>query len=341
MAIVKAADIVDELVSIGLNARSNVPLGPLTTYGVGGSGACVVRLQCREDAFAISNVLSQYRNVPIVVMGRGSNLLVSDTGFDGVIVLMGTSPEENQVEVVDDVLHANGATLMPVLARRSVSAGRGGLEWCVGIPGTVGGAVRMNAGGHGADMTSSVIDATVLSLRSGQAESITANQLGFYFRGSALSSHHIVLSVRLRTVAQESILGTSVINSVVSWRRERQPGGRNAGSVFVNPGSGRGSAGSLIDAAHLRGYAVGFAHVSEKHANFIQASDDTLASDIVDVMTHVQSTVEEIHGVRLHSEVCLVGFSSEIMNRFSNPLHSSFEMLAAQREVRKILGEES
>jgi UDP-N-acetylmuramate dehydrogenase len=338
---VKVADIVDELVSIGLNARSNVPLGPLTTYGVGGLGACVVKLQCREDAFAIANVLSQYPNVPIVVMGRGSNLLVSDTGFDGVIVQMAISPEENQVEVVDGVVHANGAMLMPVLARRSVSADRGGLEWCVGIPGTVGGAVRMNAGGHGADMTSSVVDATVLSLRSGQAQSVTAEQLGFYFRGSALSSHHIVLSVRLRTVAQESLLGTSEINSVVSWRREHQPGGRNAGSVFVNPGSGPESAGSLVDAAHLRGYAVGSAHVSEKHANFIQASDAASASDIVDVMTHVQATVEEVHGVRLYSEVCLVGFSSEIMNRFSNPLHSSSEMLAAQHEVRKILGEES
>jgi UDP-N-acetylmuramate dehydrogenase len=300
-----------------------------------------VKLQCREDALAIASVLSQYPEVPIVVMGRGSNLLVSDTGFDGVIVQMAISPEENQVEVIDDVLHANGAMLMPVLARRSVNAGRGGLEWCVGIPGTVGGAVRMNAGGHGADMTSSVVDATVLSLRSGQVGSVTADQLGFYFRGSALSSHHIVLSVRLRTVAQESTVGTSEINSVVGWRREHQPGGRNAGSVFVNPGTGPDSAGSLIDAAHLRGYSVGSAQVSEKHANFIQASDGALASDIAEVMTHVQATVEEFHGVRLYSEVCLVGFSSEIMNCFSNPLHSSIEMLAAQHEVRKILGEES
>jgi len=337
----KISGIVDELVSLGLNARSDVPLGPLTTYGVGGLGACVVKLQCREDALAIAGVLSQYPDVPIVVMGRGSNLLVSDAGFNGVIVQMAISPEENQVEVIDDVLHANGAMLMPVLARRSVNAGRGGLEWCVGIPGTVGGAVRMNAGGHGADMTSSVVDATVLSLRSGLVGSITAEQLGFYFRGSALSSHHIVLSVRLRTVAQESTVGTSEINSVVGWRREHQPGGRNAGSVFVNPGTGPASAGSLIDAAHLRGYSVGSAQVSEKHANFIQASDGASASDIAEVMTHVQATVEQFHGVRLYSEVCLVGFSSEIMNRFSNPLHSSIEMLTAQDVVRKILGEES
>ena len=337
----KISSLVDELLTVGLNVRTNVPLGLLTTYGVGGLGACVVKLGSREDALAIASVLSHYPEVPIVVMGRGSNLLISDSGFDGVIVQMSVSPEDNQVEVTDGVLHANGAMLLPVLARRSVNAGRGGLEWCVGVPGTVGGAVRMNAGGHGADMSSAVVDAMVLSLRSGQVGSVTAEQLGFYFRGSALSSHHIVLSVRLRTVAQESTVGTSEINSVVGWRREHQPGGRNAGSVFVNPGTGPDSAGSLIDAAHLRGYSVGSAQVSEKHANFIQASDGALASDIAEVMTHVQATVEEFHGVRLYSEVCLVGFSSDIMNRFSNPLHSSIEMLAAQQKVRMILGEES
>ena len=267
------SSLVEELVTTGLNVRTDVPLGLLTTYGVGGLGACVVKLECREDAFAIANVLSRYPDVPIVVMGRGSNLLVSDTGFHGVVVQMSVTAEDNQVEVIDGLLHANGAMLMPVLARRSVNAGRGGLEWCVGIPGTVGGAVRMNAGGHGADMTSAVVDATVLSLRNGQVGSVTADQLGFYFRGSALSPHHVVLSVRLRTVAQESTVGTSEINSVVGWRREHQPGGRNAGSVFVNPGTGTESAGSLIDAAHLRGYSVGSAQVSEKHANFIQASD--------------------------------------------------------------------
>jgi UDP-N-acetylmuramate dehydrogenase len=335
------SSLVEELVTTGLNVRTDVPLGLLTTYGVGGLGACVVKLECREDAFAIANVLSRYPDVPIVVMGRGSNLLVSDTGFHGVVVQMSVTAEDNQVEVIDGLLHANGAMLMPVLARRSVNAGRGGLEWCVGIPGTVGGAVRMNAGGHGADMTSAVVDATVLSLRNGQVGSVTADQLGFYFRGSALSPHHVVLSVRLRTVAQESTVGTSEINSVVGWRREHQPGGRNAGSVFVNPGTGTESAGSLIDAAHLRGYSVGSAQVSEKHANFIQASDGALASDIVQVMAHVQDTVEKVHGVRLYSEVCLVGFPAEIMNRFSNPLHSSIEMSAAQQEIRKILGEES
>jgi UDP-N-acetylmuramate dehydrogenase len=236
-------------------------------------------------------------------------------------------------------VEAGGAMLMPVLARRSVGAGRGGLEWCVGIPGTVGGAVRMNAGGHGADMAASVVDATVLSLRSGQIVRVSAEQLGFYFRGSALSNNHVVLSVRMRTSTQEAATGTAEINAVVSWRREHQPGGRNAGSVFVNPGAGDESAGALIDSAGLRGFTIGSVSVSEKHANFIQATEGSTAADIAAVMAHVQSTVEQVHGIRIYSEVCLVGFSPDLMTRFTHPSHSSALHVAAKEHLQTLLGE--
>jgi len=243
------------------------------------------------------------------------------------------------VSVDGDIVEAGGAMLMPVLARRSVGANRGGLEWCVGIPGTVGGAVRMNAGGHGADMTSSVIDATVLSLRSGQIVRVSAEQLGFYFRGSALSGSHVVLSVRMKTALQDSAIGTAEINAVVGWRREHQPGGRNAGSVFVNPGAGDESAGALIDAAGLRGFTIGAVSVSDKHANFIQAGEGSTAADVAAVMSHVQSTVETVHGIRLYSEVCLVGFSADLMTRFSHPSHTSEAHVKAKEHLQSLLGE--
>ena len=127
---------------------------------------------------------------------------------------------------------------MPVLARRSVGAGRGGLEWCVGIPGTVGGAVRINAGGHGAEMVDNLIDARLVSLKSGNVCVVPNADLGLHFRGSALSQHHVVLSARFQTSNITPEEGTTTINSVVAWRREHQPGGRNAGSVFVNPAHG-------------------------------------------------------------------------------------------------------
>jgi UDP-N-acetylmuramate dehydrogenase len=327
------------MASAGLDVHGDRPLAPLTTYGVGGNGACVVKVSSSEQVIAVSEVLRRHPGVETLVMGRGSNLLIADNGFDGVVVVMSPSSTENAVVVDGDIVEAGGAMLMPVLARRSVGAGRGGLEWCVGIPGTVGGAVRMNAGGHGADMATSVVDATVLSLRSGQIVRVSAEQLGFYFRGSALSNNHVVLSVRMRTSAQETATGTAEINAVVSWRREHQPGGRNAGSVFVNPGAGDESAGALIDSAGLRGFTIGSVSVSEKHANFIQAADGSTAADIAAVMAHVQSTVEEVHGIRINSEVCLVGFSPDLMTRFTHPSHSSALHVAAKEQLRTLLGE--
>jgi UDP-N-acetylmuramate dehydrogenase len=331
--------LIAEMASAGLEVHSDRPLAPLTTYGVGGNGACVVKVSSSDQVIAVSEVLRRHPGVETLVMGRGSNLLIADKGFDGVVVVMAPSSTENAVAVDGDIVEAGGAMLMPVLARRSVGAGRGGLEWCVGIPGTVGGAVRMNAGGHGADMATSVVDATVLSLRSGQIVRVSAEQLGFYFRGSALSNNHVVLSVRMRTSTQEAATGTAEINAVVSWRREHQPGGRNAGSVFVNPGAGDESAGALIDSAGLRGFTIGSVSVSEKHANFIQAAEGSTAADIAAVMAHVQSTVEQVHGIRIYSEVCLVGFSPDLMTRFTHPSHSSALHVAAKEHLQTLLGE--
>lgn len=331
--------LIAEMAAAGLDVHGDRPLAPLTTYGVGGNGACVVKVSSVDQAVAVSEILRLHAGVEILVMGRGSNLLIADKGFDGVVIVMAPSSTENAVTVDGDIVEAGGSMLMPVLARRSVGAGRAGLEWCVGIPGTIGGAIRMNAGGHGADMATSVVDATVLSLRSGQIMRVSAEQLGFYFRGSALSGSHVVLSVRMNTSAQDSTVGTSEINAIVGWRRENQPGGRNAGSVFVNPGAGEESAGALIDSAGLRGFTIGAASVSEKHANFIQAGEGSTAADIAAVMSHVQSTVEEVHGIRLYSEVCLVGFSADLMTRFSHPSHTSAPHVAAKEQLQSLLGE--
>ena len=293
--------LVAEMAAAGLDVHSDRALAPLTTYGVGGNGACVVKVSSTDQVVAVSEILRSHPGVETLVMGRGSNLLIADNGFDGVVIVMAPSSTENAVTVDGDIVEAGGAMLMPVLARRSVGAGRAGLEWCVGIPGTVGGAIRMNAGGHGADMAASVVDATVLSVRSGQIARVSAEQLGFYFRGSALSNSHVVLSVRMRTTEQDS--------------------------------------GALIDSAGLRGFTIGAVSVSEKHANFIQAGEGSTAADIAAVMSHVQSTVEHVHGIRLYSEVCLVGFSEDLMTRFSHPSHTSEPHIAAKKNLQSLLGE--
>ncbi|MEY4220130.1 MAG: UDP-N-acetylenolpyruvoylglucosamine reductase [Actinomycetota bacterium] len=330
---------VEQCVDAGLQVDTNVAMAQRTTYGVGGSAAVVVVVHSESDALALSNAVAQCQVENIVVVGRGSNVLVSDEGFDGVVVMLGAVSPDSAVSVEGDVVQAGGSVLMPVLARRSVGAGRGGLEWCVGIPGTVGGAVRMNAGGHGAEMIDNLINARVVSLKSGKVCDVANADLGMHFRGSALSQHHVVLSARFQTsnIAPEE--GTATINSVVAWRREHQPGGRNAGSVFVNPAQGEGSAGALIDAAALRGYSRGGASVSEKHANFIQASDNATAADVVAVMSDVQQKVFEVHGIMLRSEVVLVGFDERIADQFSDLRHSALEQNDARAHLSKLLGD--
>ena len=197
----------------------------------------------------------------------------------------------------------------------------------------------MNAGGHGAEMVDSLVSAEVVSLKSGRWATIDAEHLGFHFRGSALAGHHVVVSARMNTNARSE--SSPQLDEVVMWRRQNQPGGRNAGSVFVNPAQGEGSAGALIDSCGLREFIVGGARVSEKHANFIQASDGATAADIVAVMQHVQSVVEVQHGIRLRSEVCLLGFGADIADAFADPRHNESDRLARAKRLSGLMGETS
>lgn len=304
-----------------LQVELSKPMASHTTYGVGGSAACAITVSNRRDLQVVADLVATSEKFPLAVVGRGSNLLIADDGFDGLIVLMAYSPDNDVLDVVHDDVVAPASMPMPILARRSVAAGRAGLEWCVGIPGTVGGAVRMNAGGHGSEIVDDLVSAEIVSLMSGKWVTVDSIDLGLHFRGSALAQHHVVVSVRLRTEAAIGNESAEALDRVVSWRREHQPGGRNAGSVFVNPAPGEGSSGALIDASGLRGLTIGGAQVSEKHANFIQATDSARATDIVAVMRHVQEVVERDHGVRLHSEVCLLGFGDEVSLQFADARH--------------------
>ena len=314
-------------------------MAPLTTYAVGGSAAALVTTADADELRTLAGITARHPHVSLAVVGRGSNTLIADTGFDGLVICVTAPAHSATVEVDGDDVVVAGSVTMPVLARRAVKAGRGGLEWCVGIPGSVGGAVRMNAGGHGAEMVDSLRTVEVLSLRSSAVCVVGVEDIGLHFRGSALSPHHIVLSARMRTVNCDVAQGQKEIDAVVAWRREHQPGGRNAGSVFVNPAPGEGSSGALIDACGLRGFSVGAAGVSDKHANFIQASDGATAADIVAVMTHVQDTVQQRHGVLLRSEVCLLGFSEDVALRFADPRHQDADRVAAAQRLSMLMGD--
>ncbi|MEM9517400.1 MAG: UDP-N-acetylmuramate dehydrogenase, partial [Actinomycetota bacterium] len=265
-----------------------------------------------DDLTAVADAHAQ-SGLPLLVVGRGSNLLVADEGFAGIAVALGAAHERVHVDEAAERVVAGAGMLLPVLARRTAKSGWRGLEWAVGVPGSVGGAVRMNAGGHGSDIAASLVSVTVADLDRPAADIVVerpASELGLRFRGSDLSPSSVVLDATFDVVRGERAAAEAEIAEIVAWRRANQPGGQNAGSVFVNPVPGEVSAGALIDAAGLRGLRHGTATVSEKHANFIQADPGGRAADVRDLMRIVRDRVEEHAGIRLRSEIRLVGFDT-------------------------------
>jgi UDP-N-acetylmuramate dehydrogenase len=298
-------------------AKRNVDLSQFTTYKVGGTAALHMMVSSIDDLYLVSAVLAEVE-LPILVIGRGSNLLISDSGFKGLALTIGgladyvDLPNRDEEPEVEPIALFGGSVALPVAARQSVARGLTGFEWGVGVPGSVGGAVRMNAGGHGTEMPSSVTPVRMFHLRKGLEAHVNAVDLGLRFRGSALDDHHVVLSATVDLEWSKSPEASEAeLQEVVRWRRENQPGGQNAGSVFVNPEPGKVSAGAVIDELGMRGLRVGSAQVSEKHANFIQADVGGSAQDVVALMAEVRRRVRDERGYVLRSEIRLVGFEDE------------------------------
>lgn len=335
-----AADLLDG--PLGGRLRRDVPLAPLTTYRVGGPAALFVDVASIDDLVAVAQVRRR-TGVPVFVIGRGSNMLVADAGFRGVvvsvagfagdIVLPSPQPDPDADPDLDPdfdpdlegdvrIVTAGGGVALPVLARQTAAASITGFEWAVGVPGSIGGAVRMNAGGHGSDMAACLLDVRAFDMDdpAGGLVTIPVDQLGLRFRASALAPSLLVLEARLHLRAGDRAEAEAKIAEIVHWRREHQPGGQNCGSVFVNPVPGEVTAGGLVDGLGLRGFRIGSAHVSEKHANFIQGSEGGSAADVRAVMEEVRRRVADATGYHLRSEVRLVGFDDTDPMSFDEPL---------------------
>lgn len=332
--------------AFGSRAQADRPLGPLTTYRVGGRAAVAVTVAVLADVAAVARAVN-VSGLPVLVVGRGSNLLIADGGFPGIAVVMagsagqaskaqagdrdgsrardrpgqGEDPDapflaiaieavsEDRFEVV-----AGAGVPLPTLARRSAEAGLRGLEWAVGVPGSVGGGIRMNAGGHGSDMAASVVAVTVADLTAPPGEPdrpVTERRsveaLAYGYRRSSIGPTDLVLDARFATRPGAAEDARRTIREIVAWRREHQPGGQNAGSVFTNPVGD--SAGRLIEVAGQKGRRWGSAMVSTKHANFIQADPDGSADDVAGLIDQVRTAVRAETGVELHTEVRMIGFA--------------------------------
>ena len=305
--------------ALGARATQDKPLGPLTTYGVGGPAALYVEVEGPDDLAAVRRAWRAARGrrrappPPVFVLGRGSNLLVADEGFEGIVLHLGGGFAGIDLPAPGGtggaapvVVRAGAAVALPVLARRVADAGWSGLSWAVGVPGSVGGAVRMNAGGHGSDMASCLVRYSWVDLASDAGGTDDVARLAYGYRSSSVAATQVVVAAELAVTPGSAEEEQAAVSAIVRWRREHQPGGSNAGSVFTNPEGD--SAGRLIEAAGLKGFRLGTAHVSEKHANFIQADKDGRADDVHALMAHVREVVAEHSGVVLQAEVRLLGF---------------------------------
>ncbi len=301
---------------LGELAQRHFPVSTLTTYKVGGTTALFCRVNDLETLLKVVRVAND-SSLDLVVLGRGSNSLFADAEFEGIVAQLGDFaqhlelPQQNEKSVVT----VGSAVALPVMARRTAAVGLCGFEWAVGVPGTIGGAIKMNAGGHGSDIDESLLSVRMYSSSSGQVREMAKSELGLRFRGSSIDDDDIVIDATFQLTWGDSERALKMIDEIVKWRRENQPGGQNAGSVFVNPVPGEIAAGELIDQCGLRGFRIGTAEVSTKHANFIQADPDGCASDVVAVMEHVKKVVKDKHGFDLRSEVRLIGFDYETRSR--------------------------
>jgi UDP-N-acetylmuramate dehydrogenase len=301
---VSAAGVVDAAAELlGDLARRDEPIGPRTTYRVGGPAALLVEARDEHDLARVGAAVAA-TGIDVLVVGKGSNLLVADAGFPGLALSLGEGFGATAVDAT--TVRSGGAAALPVVARQTVRAGLTGFEWAVGVPGSIGGAVRMNAGGHGSEMAKVLDRVRLVDLRSGADREVPVADLDLRYRHSAVAGHEVVVWAELALAVGERARGEAELTEIVAWRRAHQPGGQNAGSVFTNPPGD--SAGRLVEAAGCRGLRVGTAEVSTKHANFFQADAGGAADDVWALMGEVRRRVHAAAGVVLHPETRLVGF---------------------------------
>jgi len=284
--------------------RSGVLLGSLTTYKLGGPAKWFAQPADEVELMAVLEVARDI-DVPIVTLGRGSNVVISDAGLDAVVIQLGSGFGTATINA-DGIVAAGAAMPLPRVARYAAEHDRGGLEFMVGIPGSVGGAVRMNAGCFGSETAQWLIDATIISTTTAERRVATPQDLEMQYRTTNLGTDEIVSSARFATIARPQAESLAEMRTITAWRRDHQPGGTfNAGSAFKNPPGD--AAGRIIDSLGLKGFRVGGAAVSFKHANFFEADADATPQDVYALVHRVKEKVLSATGIELTPEIVFLG----------------------------------
>jgi UDP-N-acetylmuramate dehydrogenase len=288
---------------LGSQLRVGFPLGPLTSFRIGGPAALFVEAE-DDGALEAVGVAMGKTGVPVAVIGKGSNVLVSDDGFAGIVVRLGRG--YRWAGRAGNLVTAGGAMPLPALAGIAMRHRLAGLEFGVAIPASLGGAVKMNAGAHGRSMSEVIERVDVYSLARTARLSVSAEDAGFGYRRSSLPADGIVTGATAKLEIGEEEEIRARMDEARDWRRRTQPLAEpNCGSGFKNPDGDH--AARLIEAAGAKGLRLGGAHVSEKHSNFIVADPGASSSDVWRLIQRVRALVESHAGVRLETEVELLG----------------------------------
>ncbi len=288
------------------SVERNYPLSRLTTVRAGGSADFFARPESEDEVVELLGWADR-QGLAVAVVGSGSNLLVSDEGFRGLVMKL--AGRLTRIERRGTSVEAGGGARLPSAAAKAGGWGLTGLEFGVNIPGTVGGAVRMNANAYGGEL-GRVLD-VVTVCTAGGAQSRRADRLGLRYRGSELGEREVVTAATFALSEADPADVKATMGEMRRRRKEAQPSGiKTFGSTFMNPEDPRAggrSAGQLLDAAGARGLAVGGARLSPKHANFVENTGNASTQDVLAVMAAARRRVHDRFGVVLEPEVQILG----------------------------------
>lgn len=292
-----------QLNTLGVPYQTDVCLAPYTTFHIGGTAAIMVEPQNEEQLIATLRVVRE-SGVFSLVLGRGSNLLFPDEGIRGVII---RTAALDQVRIDGQTLTAEGGATLTAITRVAQKAGLSGLEFAYGIPGTLGGALFMNAGAYGGEMSNVVTSVHLYDAERDEILAFSGEEMTFAYRHSILQAHPewTVLSATMALTPDDAAQIDARMRDYMARRRDKQPlDYPSAGSAFKRPVGA--FAGALIEQCGLKGYAVGGAMVSPKHAGFIVNTGGATAHDVLCLMEQVRAKVLDVHGIELESEIQIV-----------------------------------
>jgi UDP-N-acetylmuramate dehydrogenase len=295
--------------SIAGEVLPGAAIGPWTSYRLGGPADVRVELDDPHDLATLSLAASE-SGLPILILGRGSNLLVSDDGFRGIAVRLGDGFRWAEVDHETRSIRAGAGIALPTLAQHAADAGLAGLAFASAIPASLGGAIRMNAGAHGSEIGDVVAEIDCWRLEAARAERFSGGDAGFAYRVSHLPGDAVIVSATMALRTEDTELIRGEMEAARAWRRRTQPLNLpNGGSVFKNPPGDH--AARLIEEHVGKGTSVGAARISEVHANFIVASSGARARDVADLIALARRRVADATGIELDTEIKLIGFQED------------------------------